>query len=252
MTKFRSFAIIAVVGALFTGKAFAADAGSGDGGEWNTKYGMIFTVQNVFQNGNASTLADLGGSVGLQYNLAPQRALRLTVDLSRASHSGATTETTNLATGITTKTFTPPVGYSSRYGVGLGVDYMVRLTDSALAPYLGAGGRISYGQTALAYKDDITSQVATHEVDNMNRTIGLGAEGILGVEWRVHKSVSLFAEYALNLGLIDYTSTNNKDQTTVNATGAVSGTKTKYSTTTYFNWNTGLAQGGIIGLVAFF
>ncbi len=251
MTKFRSFAIVALVGALFTGKAFAQEAGSADGG-WNTKYGMIFTVQNVFGNNNASTLSDLGGSVGLQYNLAPERALRLTVNLSRASQDSHTTETTNLATGITTKTFTPPAGYSSRYGVGLGVDYMVRLTSSALSPYVGAGLSVGYGQTALNYKDDISSQTQVHEVDNMTRSLGFGADGILGVEWRVHKSVSLFAEYALNLGLVDYSSTNNEDKTTQYLTGAVTGQKQKFSTTTYFNWNTELGQGGLIGLVAFF
>ncbi len=252
MTKFRSFAIVAVVGALFSGNAFAAEAGSGDG-EWNTKYGMIFTVQNVFQNQSSSTLGDLGGSVGLQYNLAPERALRLTVNLARASRDSATTETTNLVTGVTTKTFQAPSPFSSKYDVGLGADYMIRLTSSAISPYLGLGGKIGYGQTALSYKDDISSQTNTVQVDNMTRTIGLGAEGILGVEWRVHKSVSLFAEYALNLGLVDYSSTDNQTKNTVNATGVVqSGNKTKYSTTTFLNWNTELGQGGLIGLVAFF
>ncbi len=267
MVKLRSIAMAVVVGALLSGTAFAQEGGSaaqGSGsvaqasgsadGAWNTKYGMLFTVQNVFGNNNASTLSDLGGSVGLQYNLGPQSALRLTIDLSRASNVGSESTTTNLVTGIETTTFTPPVGFSSRYEVGLGVAYMMRLTSSALAPYLGAGASIGYTQQALQYTDDVTtSNPNIVDVDHMTRTTALGAEGILGLEWRVHRSLSLFAEYTLDFTVVSLSSTTNEDTSTSKATGAMTnGTKVEFSSTKFLNFNTGLGQGGLIGLVAFF
>ncbi len=250
MTKLRSIAMVAVLGAA----VFAPQAQAEDGG-WNTKYGMIFTLQNVFQNTSSSELGDLGGSVGLQYNLGPQNALRLMVNLSRASNSAYVSEvTTTSATGVATitKTFNvPAAGFTSQYAAGVGADYMMRLTSDALAPYLGFGGGLGYTQEALAYTNDINPLNVT-EVDDMTRTLGLGAEGILGVEWRVHKSVSIFAEYQLGIGLVSYTSTNDK---TVNTQPAPTGTTTTASKSThteFLNWATQLGQGGTIGLVAFF
>jgi hypothetical protein len=248
MTKLRSIAVVAVLGAaLFASRAQAEDGG------WTSKYGMIFTIQNVFGNNDASTLSDFGGSVGLQYNLAPQSALRLQVNLSRASRTGSETERTDLVTGVVTKEYTPPAGFTSQYAAGFGAAYMMRLTTDAIAPYVGAGGGIGYSQTALNYEDDITSATVTYARDDMTRTIGLGADGILGLEWRVHKSMALFAEYTLGLTLVQMNSTSNEWSNTVNATGAVaSGQKEEYSSTTFFNFGTGIGQGGLIGLVAFF
>ncbi len=254
MTKLRSIAVVAVLGAaLFASQAQAQEQAAAAGGGWNTKYGMIFTVQNVFGNNDKSTLDDINGSVGLQYNLSPQSALRLMVNLSRDSDSAYVSEDTHVAANgvaTTVKTFHAPA-FTSQYGVGLGVDYMMRLTADALAPYLGVGAGIGYGQRALAYKDDVNPLDVT-EVDNMTRTMGLGAEGILGVEWRVHKSISIFAEYALGLGLVSYTSTNNESTNTQPAPVGTTSDKSTSSHTEYFNWQTGLGQQGMIGLVAFF
>lgn len=80
--------------------AEAKPEGAGDG-EWSTKYGMIFSVQNVFQNNSDAVIGDFAGGVGLQYNLAPQRALRISLGLSRASQPTFTRETTDLTDGST-------------------------------------------------------------------------------------------------------------------------------------------------------
>jgi hypothetical protein len=243
--------MMVMAGALLSGTARAADAGSGDGA-WATQYGMLFTVQNVFGNNNASTLGDMGGSVGLQYNLGPQRGIRLQVGLSRASQATTEEKTTNLQTGVTTTDFSAPFDYTSRYNVDLGAAYMMRLTSASLAPYLGAGGGIGYFQRSLKYEDDVSSPVNTFNKDLVDRTISLNAAGILGLEWRVHKSIALFAEYTLGVGLIEWNSFKDEEKTTVNSTGAASGTRTKQSSTTFLNFDTGIGQGGMIGLMAFF
>jgi hypothetical protein len=253
MTKLRNFAMVMAAGVLLSsGVARAADAGSADG-EWATKYGMIFTVQNVFGNNNASTLSDLGGSVGLQYNLGPQRALRLVVGLSRASDAATETKTTDLVTGTTTTSFAlPDSGFTSLYDVDLGAAYMMRLSSSTIAPYLGAGAGVGYFQVSEKWENN-TGAVNSIERDHVERTISLNAQGILGVEWRVHKSISLFAEYAATMGLIQYNSGKFEDSTTVKATGAVvGGQRVKNSSTTFLNFDTGIGQGGMIGLLAFF
>lgn len=252
MTKLRSIAVAVVSVALLSGVAHAQGAVATDG-SWSSKYGMLFNVQNVFGNNNASTLSDFGGSVGLQYNLAPQRAIRLQVGLSRASNSGTENETTTTSgtTSVTTKTYTRPTGFTSFYDVDLAATYMMRLTPAALSPYLGAGAKLGYSQTALKYTDDINDPLNTFERDDLARTYSLGGQGVLGLEWRVHKSVALFAEYALDLTLVNRTSTRLQSSNTPK-TGLASSSKSEGTKTTFFNFNTELGQGGLIGLVAFF
>jgi hypothetical protein len=262
MTKLRSIATMMAAGVLLSsGVARAADPGSGDG-EWATKYGMLFTVQNIFQNNSAGTLSDMGGSVGLQYNLGPQRAVRLTVGLSRASNGSTESENTNLVSGTTTTQFYAPGeltttdtdDFSSRYTMDVGATYMMRLTSSAVAPYVGAGASLGYTQEAMKWEDDVTTgRPDNEEVDNMTRTFGLGAQGVLGLEWRVHKSVALFAEYAVNLDLVRYSSRSLETRHTSTTDGQLlSGGKQEGSQTTFFNFDTALGQGGMIGLLAFF
>jgi opacity protein-like surface antigen len=253
MAKFlRSIGMMVMAGALLSGTARAADEGSGDGA-WGTQYGMLFRVENVLSNNKSNTFDSLAGGVGLQYNLSPQRAIRFEVGLSRASDSATEQKRTDLVTGTTTTTFAlPDSGFTSRYDVDVGAAYMMRLTSAALAPYLGAGAGIGYFQESEKWKDD-TAATEIDERDHLDRTIGLNAQGILGLEWRVHKSVALFAEYALDVGLISYNSRKYEDTTTLKADGSMTnGTRIKRSSTTFLNFDTGIGQGGLIGLMAFF
>jgi hypothetical protein len=258
MTKARiiAAAIAALVAAPAThaqdaAAAPAASAASPDGA-WNSPYGLIFSVQNLFQNGSSALIGDYGGGIGIQKNLSAKRALRVSVNLARASDSGYETETTNLATGQVTKSYTPPGPFTSRYDVNVGAMYEMRLTAAKIAPYLGVGGGVNYLQQARQYEDDVSSTVTTFKVDNMYRATSLFASGTFGLEWRVASSVSLFAEYGIGLDLVTWQSNKTESRTTVNATGAVSGSKSEGSTTTYLNWSTGLVGGGQLGLVAFF
>ena len=144
MTKLRNVAFGIAVALAFA----AAPAQAQDAGAWNTQYGLIFSVQNVFQNDSDAVIGDFGGGVGLQYNLDSSRALRLSVNLARASQAAYATESTNLVTGVTTESFVAP-SFTSRYDVDLGALYVMRLAPSAIAPYLGFGGGIGFIEQLL-------------------------------------------------------------------------------------------------------
>jgi hypothetical protein len=271
MTKLRTIAIAAALAAAVaapqarategsnddvavTAPQAPATEGSGDG-EWNTQYGLIFTVPNVFrQSADPGVLNDFGGGVGLQYTLAPQRALRFSVHLERESSPAGEQETTDLTTNTTTTSFRAPTGlYTSAYDLDLGAMYVMRLASSAISPYLGVGGGLGYFQGARKYENDLDSTTTVFAVDNMTRTFALNAAGTLGVEWRMHRSVSLFAEYGLGMALVTHESAKNESSQTSKATGQVTaGSKTEGSSTKFFNFDTGIGQGGQLGLVAFF
>jgi opacity protein-like surface antigen len=227
--------------------------GSG-AGEWNTRYGMIFSVQNVFGNNSASVIGDFGGGVGLQYTLAPQRAVRLSIDVSRRSNPGYETETTTISggTSTTTTTYNRPSGFTSAYALDVAGEYLMRLAPAAISPYLGVGASVGYAQSALKFEDDINNPNQVFNRDDMSRTFALGAVGTLGLEWRMHRSVSLFAEYGLNFGLVSYESSTTDASTFDRTLNLTTGTKSEGSRTRFFNFDTAIGQGGQLGLVAFF
>jgi hypothetical protein len=204
---------------------------------------MIFSVQNPFrESAQAGFLNGYGGGVGVQYNLDPQRALRFAVNLSRSSNPVVKTETQTNGGPVTTNTVVP--AQTSAYATALGASYLLRLTRAAVAPYLGAGASLSWDSTA---RDGTDPDGATPiSYDDSTRTIGLGLVGQLGLEWRVHKSISIFAEYGLNVSAFSWENTDNKTTTGVNVT------QVKSSSKRFFNFDTGLNQGAEIGLIALF
>jgi hypothetical protein len=253
MTKLSTTAIAAAIAAAVAAPQARATEGAGDG-EWDRPYGIIFSVQNVFQNESSAVIGDFDGGVGLQYTLSPQRALRLAVHLARESNPAGEQETTDLVSGTTTRSFRAPAGqYTSAYDVDVGAMYVVRLAPSAISPYLGLGGGLGYFQGGRKYEDDLSSTTTQFAVDNMSRSFALNAAGTLGVEWRMHRSVSLFAEYGLGMALVTRESTRNESTQTEKATGQITaGGKTEWATTKYLDFDTGVGQGGQLGLVAFF
>jgi hypothetical protein len=259
MMKLRSVAVgIALAAAFVAAPAHAQDTtiaqdGAGAGG-WNTPYGLIFSVENVFQNNSDALIDDYAGGVGVQYNLSAQRALRFSVNLARQSSAAYETETTSIPGGGTTQTFNyPDEDFTSRYDVNLGAMYVVRLSPAAISPYLGFGGGIGFVQEAYKFDNETyAAGTMVESYDDMHRDLSLNASGTLGLEWRVHKSVSLFAEYGLGVALATWESDKDERTVTTKATGAVTGSSTEGSNTRFLNWGTGLGQGGQIGLVAFF
>lgn len=226
--------------------AAATAAPDATAGGWNTQYGMLFSLQNVFTQGDI--LNNYGGGIGVQYNLAPQSALRFAVRASRTSNPPYESTTTTPAGS--TKTFVVPDGWLSTVGVGVSGSYLMRLTPAALAPYVGAGVSLRFDSNSRSYEDTINTPGHTINVDNYSRTYGLGLQGQLGLEWRVHKSVSLFAEYGLSINA--FSATANQTSREDSSAGLTTVTKSEGTQTRFFNFGTGLVQGGSLGLVAFF
>lgn len=232
MTKLGKMAVVAVLA------AFASTAMAEDGG-WNTKYGLLFGLQNVFQNSGTLQSYDggTGIGVGVQMNLAPTRAIRAFANLSRASNPGYEV-TTN---GQVSKQL--PLE-TSHYDEVVGAAYMVRMTTGAIAPYIGAGASLRFEQSSR--NGDAGTPPALTSYDNKTRTFDVGLAGTLGVEWRVHKAIAIFAEYGLDMTLIGMEKQDNK------VTTGTTVSTSEYSRTRFLNFGTGVGQGGQLGIVAFF
>lgn len=224
-------------------------SGARDAG-WNSQYAMLFSLQNVFVRSNI--LEGYGGGVGVQYNLGPTTAFRFAVDAARTSDPVEERETTynNGTTSYTTKTLVVPNDTTSTLDVAVSGSYLVRLGTAALAPYLGGGLSLGYSDEKLDYEDDVVP-TSREVVDNVSRTFDVGLLGQLGLEWRVHRSISLFAEYGIGVSAMSYTS-SSYDTREYNGSTLVSSVKSEGSTTKFFNFGTGLTQGGALGVVAFF
>jgi hypothetical protein len=217
-------------------------AGMGRDAGWNTKYGMLFQAQNIFTQ--PGFLNGYGAGVGLQFNLAPQRAIRVAVNVGRSSDPIEKNEVTNGATSYTTETV--PAETSS-LDLDIGAQYVLRLTSAALSPYIGAGAGLYWNSS---YRDgtetDSRFPGITTTYDSSYRTAGVGAVGTLGLEWRIHSMLSIFAEYGLNVGIYE----SRNDDVKTSSGGTVYESKTTSSK--FFNFDTGLNQGGQLGVVAFF
>jgi hypothetical protein len=231
--KLRTIGMAAVAAlALVAGRAEAQDAG------WDTKYGILFTLPNLLQNGGPDLINDFNGMVGGQYNLTPDRGLRLGANISRTSAGITETKTPT----VTTKTV-PLV--TSAYGVNLGGQYMVRLGQAAVSPYVGAGGGLGFTQSNRVGQNEVPGTITKY--DNYSRTWSIAAGGTAGLEWRVHKVISIYAEYQATLTLASFTS----GQTKVTTDGVVT-TDATTSESHYLNLFTGIGNAGKLGIIAFF
>jgi opacity protein-like surface antigen len=224
---------------------------------WNTKFGALFGLQNIFQN--AGILAGYHNyGVGVQYHLTPSDALRVGLSLGRTANpvfeTKSTTNVTNQAP-TTQTTLTGTAGPTSTMDFGLGADYLKRLTLAELAPYAGGGLTFSYGQRTTAYEDKVTVANQVTKVNNQSSSYAVGLRGIFGIGWRLHKYLSLFAEYTLGLDLLNHAATNNRQAVTVTAasgTATTTETVAKGSQSRVLNLDVGLSQGASLGLIAFF
>jgi hypothetical protein len=228
--------------ALVAGRANAQDAG------WDSKYGAIFGI-----GVSPTPLQSYEGKIGLQYNMAPETALRLGVRLARGGCGGTTTD--HGASNYTTKdvcgTLTLPDGtgaFNSTLGIGLSGEYLVRASSAAVAPYFGAGAYLNfdYGSRSGTTEDSRAGATVT-KYANSGTEFGLGLLGKAGLEWRLNKVVAVYAEYKVTIDIISRTaqSFDQKTGTTVDADGGT----TKMDV---FNLSTGVTNGGAVGLVAFF
>ncbi len=245
--KLRTIGMTVVAAlALVAGRAQAQDAAAAPAGVdagWDTKYGVLFTLPNPFGGASGTNvISDYDAKVGFQYNLGATTALRLGVNLSRQAWSR---EVTTSTTNVETKTVHDP--WSSMYLVNLSGEYMLRLSQAAVAPYAGVGAFIDFGLNRKNGTDENDLTPATTEYNNSQTTIGFGLVGKLGLEWRIHKVIALFAEYQAELTLIERSSNKTDEVTTGSPRVESSGSQNRL-----LNVSTGLANAGKLGIIAFF
>jgi opacity protein-like surface antigen len=218
---------------------------------WDTTGGLIFGLQNIFQDpGILESYRGFG--FGAQYNLGNTSALRFGLDLTRTSNPVyVVTNTAKVGgTEVKTEALANTGGPTSTLGVGVGVDYLVRMNTSAVSPYFGGGIALDWASVATSYEDDITVSGETTTVDDSASSVGVGLQGVVGIGWRVHQSFSLFAEYSLGFDLLRRTSVS--DSTVVRNAGGTTEVATEGAQNRILNFDLGLAQGASLGVIAYF
>jgi opacity protein-like surface antigen len=215
----------------------------------SSAFGVLFNLQNVFQN--PGLLSGFQGGIGVQFGLNERMAIRPTLSMSRTANAATVTEVTTVANDMTTttRTFTRPQGPTATFGLTLGGDFLYQLLQTALTPYLGGGLFVNYASAARAFRDDTQMDQVT-SVNDLTTSFGLGVRGILGVAWRVHPHFALFAEYSLLINVFSSQQVNTS--TEVTAMGQTAAMRTSTPSSKVFEFSTGLSQGASLGVVAFF
>ncbi len=221
--------------------------------EGDTSAGLIFNLNNFFTAGGW-----LGGWQGFGFGYTREMGamdLRVGLTLGRATNPVNVVKTTqtNGTDVVTTYEVNAP-GFTSLHNASAVVDMVKPLSDGKVAAYIGAGAAVSYSDMQLDYVDDVTVIDQRVEVDNVSRTLSIGGRGIFGVSYKVKPRWTLFAEYNLGVSVISWTSVHDATTTENSASGtpATMRVEQEYRETRWFNFGTGLGQGGALGLIAHF
>jgi hypothetical protein len=217
---------------------------------WNTKHAVLFSLNNVLQV--SSVLAEFQGlGIAMQMNRSSTRAIRGGVRLTRATTPQAVTKTTTQTGTDVTSTFQVDPG-ASFYDVFASADYLRRMTEKKISPYTGAGAFLGYSQSGTSLDDDLSVTDQQHTIDARDINVVVGIRGIFGVEWRIHDSFAIFAEYALTLPIVTWQDSESTDTVTDTANDASNQMTVETKTTSWFNFDVGLVQGASFGLAVLF
>jgi hypothetical protein len=223
--------------------------GSRDRG-WDTKHAVLFSLNNVLQV--SSVLAEFQGlGIAMQMNRSSTRAIRGGVRLTRATTPQQVTKTTIQTGTDIVSTFEVEPG-SSFYDVFASVDYLRRMTERRISPYTGAGLFLGYSQAGTSLDDDLTVADQLHTIEARDINIVAGVRGIFGVEWRIHDSFALFAEYALTVPIVSRRDSESTETLTDTVNDASNQMTVETKTTSWFNFDVGLVQGASFGLAVLF
>lgn len=219
---------------------------------WNSNWGFLLSLNNIFQNGGFLTTYGGMGAAGY-YAFRPDLLLRLGVTLWRNSNPSAIQEQTRETAGEKLATYTVGTGGSNLGFNGRG-DLLWRLTPKAVAPYLGAGLFLNSTHSRQTRDDDISVVDQITRFRSRDTTIALGARGMGGAEWRLHPNFALFAEYELSVSFMSWTSSSSST-TVENSEGGVRTVNRSASNsarTSWLTWGNTLAQGASLGLIVLF
>ena len=220
---------------------------------WNTPWGLVFSFNNILQNGSFLS-AYQGFGVAGAWMFSEEFMLRGGVSLSRFHNPPQTTETTLETAGSVVKTYGYTAGQTSSGNITLRADALYRLTRNKVAPYVGAGAYAGYSHQRQTSDDDVTVQDVVTSIRNRANQMNFGVRGIIGAEWRLHPNFAVFAEYNATLDVITYSDIDNRTTVTSTLTGdtTVTSTRVERNTPAWFNFNTALNQGASLGLLVLF
>lgn len=221
---------------------------------WNSDWGLLLSLNNIFQNSSALTSFQGMGAAGY-YALNPGLMLRFGLSFSRSDNPPTITESIRETAGekITTYSFSAP-GSTSGFGLGARADAIWRLSRKVVAPYLGAGLFTNTSHSRQTADDEVSVVDQVTRLRSRSTSVSLGARGLGGAEWRIHPNFAIFAEYELALSFFAW-STSSSSSTVENATNGartVTHTASNSSRTSWLSGGAALAQGASLGLIVLF
>jgi opacity protein-like surface antigen len=245
--------------------ATSAPAPSGGGGGlsidggWDGSWALHFALNNfLVVPGILSSPFGAYNTVGIGGALHPDpdTGLRLGVAISRTSNPPTITEQISEFGDerVVVQTHSQPAGPTSSLQLGFAADYLRRLTSTPVAPYAGAGIFGAWARDDRVWRDEITIQDVITSVDDRSDRMDFGLRGIFGVEWRVHPSFALFAEYELGASIYRRTvaTTSTTTEAIVNDERTLTRLSGSSAQTAWLNVSTGLASGFQLGLAVHF
>lgn len=221
---------------------------------WNSDWAMLFSLNNIFTQGNV-----LGGFKGLgtagTFFLSPKDAIRTGVTLSRTSNPPVVTRTESMNGNekVVTYTTTSPAA-TSVFDARVRGDFIRRFARGRISPYAGGGLNLGYNLSSLDYTDDASVVDQRTVFDHSTTRFSVGVQGVAGAEWRFHPNFALFAEYELSVSVFSW-DVVDKVTTVENTRGgarSVASTREERSAPVWFTGSNSLGQGGTLGLLVFF
>ncbi|MBK6846578.1 MAG: hypothetical protein IPG96_03180 [Proteobacteria bacterium] len=221
---------------------------------WNSPWGLLLSLNNIFQSGSVLTTFQGMGAAAF-YAINPALMLRFGLSVSRSENPPTITESIRETAGekITTYSFSTPSN-TSNFGLGARADAIWRLSRKVLAPYLGTGLFTTTSHSRQTADDEVSVVDQVTRLRSRSTNVSLGARGLGGAEWRIHPNFAIFAEYELALSFFSWNTSSSSSTVENAANGArtVTHTATNSSRTSWLTGSNTLAQGASLGLIVLF
>ena len=237
---------------------------------WDKDYALLFQLNNIFTN-SAILSSYQGMGAGGRWHYKEDLALRAGMTLFYNNNPTTEVETIDVQGGERTTTVTEegrtsigtPNGVDVRnsnpsttndFDLVLRADALKRLSQKALTPYAGVGVQLNYNYDKTSFIDENSTVDNELEVYNKTHRYTLALRGMFGVEWMIHESFSIFAEYGLMVELLEHNQVRNITTMVDSSAGEPAATRTRVESQnkSVFDTSFGLSQGGAFGLAVHF